>query len=80
MNKVITHDASILEDGQIQVRQITHIMENGKEIAKNFHRYVVDVGDTVSNEPQLIQDIAKDMHTPARIAARKKYLDSNKKE
>jgi hypothetical protein len=68
--KEITYDGSFLEDGQIQVREITRLMEDGVELSKQYHRHVVDVGDDVSGEDQMIQDIAAGLHTPARIAAR----------
>lgn len=40
--KKITFDHQILEDGQIQVRRITRIMEDDKEISKIYHRHVVE--------------------------------------
>lgn len=40
--KKITYDHQILEDGQIQVRRITRIMEDDKEISKIYHRHCVD--------------------------------------
>ena len=70
LTKEITHDGQVLEDGQIQVRRITRIMEDGVQLSKTYHRHVVDVGDDVTNEPQIIKDIAQNLHTPERIAAR----------
>ena len=40
------------------------------QISKKYHLHVVDVGDKVSKEPQIVKDIAQALHTPARIAAR----------
>tara|TARA_R110000744_G_scaffold310926_5_gene418528 strand:+ start:552 stop:806 length:255 start_codon:yes stop_codon:yes gene_type:complete len=59
-----------LEDGQIQVKTRTVILEDGAEISSSNHRHVVDVGDDVSGEAQMIQDIAGSVHTPARANAR----------
>ena len=59
-----------LEDGQIQVKTRTVILEDGVEISSANHRHVVDVGDDVSGEDQSIQDIAAGLHTPARVSAR----------
>lgn len=63
-------DAQVLADGQIQVRTTNIIKEDGVEIARNYHRKVIDVGDDVSGEDSLVQDIASSVHTPARINAR----------
>lgn len=70
ITKEISHDCQVLEDGQLQVRQITRIMEDGVELSKQYHRHVVDVGDDVTNESQLVKDIAQGVHTPARVSAR----------
>ncbi len=74
ITKVVTHDCSVLEDGQIQVREITRIMEDGKELSKTFHRHVVDVGGDCSGECELVSSIAAAVHTPERIEKRKKFL------
>lgn len=70
LEKVVTHDGSFLESGVIQVRQITRIMDDGVEISKTFHRHVFDLDDDVTQEAQIVQDVASGLHTPARIAAR----------
>jgi len=68
--KKISYAGEFLEDGQIRVKEITRLMENGVELSKNYHRHVVDVGDDVTNESQIVKDIASGLHTPARKAAR----------
>ena len=60
-----------LEDGQIEVKAEVVILEDGIEISRSKpHRHLVDVGDDVSGEDQVIQDMASGLHTPARVAAR----------
>lgn len=71
LEKRVTHDCSVLEDGQIQVREIARIFEDGVFTGhKTYHRHVVDVGDDVSGEPQIIQDVVQNLHTPARVSSR----------
>lgn len=70
ITKEIKTTCEVLEDGQIQVKNRTVIYEDGIEISSTNHRHVVDVGDNVDNEPQLVQDVAALIHTPARLAAR----------
>ena len=73
LEKVITHDCQVLEDGQIQARTITRVMEDGVELSKTYHRKVIDVGDDVTNEPEMWKSIAQVVHTPTRVAARQAF-------
>lgn len=57
-------------DGQIEVLTKTWILRDGERISSTNHRHVVDVGDDVTNEDILIRDVAQNLHTPARVAAR----------
>ena len=57
-------------DGQIEVLTKTWILRDGERISSTNHRHVLDVGDDVSNEDPLIQDVAQNMHTTARINTR----------
>jgi hypothetical protein len=70
LTKEVKYSGEFLEDGQIQVKARTIILEDGVEINSTFHSYIVDVGDDVSNEDVMIQDIASGLHTQARIDAR----------
>ena len=70
LTKETETQTTVLPDGQLQVRTATIIMEDGVELSKSYHRKVIDVGEDVTGEDQIVQDIASNMHTPARIAAR----------
>ncbi len=59
----------VIENGSIQVRTKTAIMEDGKQISSNFHRHVVVPGADVSAEDAKVQAIATAVHTPEVIAA-----------
>ncbi len=48
----------ILENGVIQIREITRIIEDGVIISRTFHRYVLAPGVDISSEPQKIKDLA----------------------
>jgi hypothetical protein len=74
LEKVVTHDCQVLEDGQIQARTITRIMEDGVELSKSYHRKVIDVGADVTNETDMWKSVAQAVHTPARIAARVAFI------
>ena len=64
LTKQISYDHSITELFQVQVRQITRIMENGKELSRIYHRHVICPGDDYSKEDEITKVIAKAIHTP----------------
>ena len=64
----------ILENGVLQVRQVTRIMEDGKELSSSYHRWSFAPGDDVSDQPANVQAIAAAAWTPAVIAAYKSTL------
>jgi hypothetical protein len=59
----------IVENGCIQVRTCTRIMEDGKSISESLHRHVIAPGDNYSNEDTKVQTICAAVHTPEIIAA-----------
>jgi hypothetical protein len=59
----------VVENGSIQVRTKTVVMEDGKQISESFHRHAVAPGADVSAEDAKVQAIAASIHTPEVIAA-----------
>ena len=59
----------VVENGSVQVRTKTAIMEDGKQISGNFHRHVVAPGDDYSGESDRVKAICAATHTPEVIAA-----------
>ena len=58
-----------VENGCVQVRTCTRIIEDGKQISGTFHRHVVAPGDDYSAEDAKVQAICAAVHTPEVIAA-----------
>jgi archaellum component FlaF (FlaF/FlaG flagellin family) len=72
LEKVISVDRiEVVENGSVQVRTKTAIMEDGKQISGNFHRHVVAPGDDYSGEDARVQAICAATHTAEVIAAYK---------
>jgi len=72
LEKVISVDLiEVVENGILQVRTKTAIMEDGKQISGQFHRHVVAPGDDYSAEDTRVKAICAAMHTPQVIAAYK---------
>lgn len=59
----------VVENGCVQVRTKTAIMEDGKQISGTFHRHVVAPGDDYSGEDAKVQAVCAAVHTPEVIAA-----------
>jgi hypothetical protein len=60
-----------IENGCVQVRTCTRIMEDGKQISNTFHRHVVAPGDDYSAEDAKVQAICAAVHTPEVVTAYK---------
>ena len=61
----------VLENGTVQVRTKTAIMEGGVQISGSFHRHVVAPGDDYSKQDARVQAICKATHTAAVVTAYK---------
>jgi hypothetical protein len=70
LGKIIVVDRiEVLEDGSVQVRTKTAIMEDGKQISGTYHRHVVAPGDDYSAEDARVQAICAATHTADVVAA-----------
>jgi len=59
----------VVENGSVQVRTKTAIMEDGKQISGTYSRHVVVPGANYSGEDARVQAICAAMHTSDVIAA-----------
>ena len=78
LEKLVTFDQQIMEDGQINVRKITRIFEDGKELSKSYHRHVVTPLDDVESEDDRTKLIAGAIYTPEFVKAYKKIKEQEK--
>ena len=69
--KVVADLIEVVENGSVQVRTKTAILEDGVEISSKFHRHVVAPGDDYSAEDAKVQAICKATHTKEVVAAYK---------
>lgn len=61
----------VLENGCVQVRTKTAIMEDGQQISASFHRHVVAPGNDYAAEDARVKAICKATHTAAVVSAYK---------
>ena len=64
-----------IQNGSVQVRTKTAILEDGKEISSTFHRHVVVPGDDYSAEDARVKAICSVIHTQSVVDAYKATLD-----
>ena len=70
LEKVVSVDLiEVVENGCIQVRTKTAIIEDGKQISGSFNRHVVAPGDDYSAEDARVKAICALTHTDEVIAA-----------
>ena len=66
-----TVEIIVLPDGQVQLKVATRYLEGGKVMMERHDFRMIDCGDDVSTEDQLIKDIVNgNLHTASRIASR----------
>ena len=80
LEKIVSVDLiEVVENGAVQVRTKTAIMEDGKQISGTFHRHVVAPGDDYSAEDARVKAICKATHTAAVVTAYKAAQEATAK-
>lgn len=67
--EVLVDQIEVVENGSVQVRTATKLIEDGVVIGKSFHRHVVIPGADYSGEDARVQAICAATHTPEVISA-----------
>jgi hypothetical protein len=68
----------VVENGTIQVREVTRIMKDGEELAHTYHRWLFAPASDISSMPANVQAIAQIIWTPEVIAAYEAQQEANK--
>ena len=69
-----------LENGCVQVRTATRILDNGVVVSSSFHRHVVVPGDDYSQEDDRVKAICAVVQTPEVVAQYQAMLEAQKAE
>ena len=72
--EVVIDKVEILEHGQVQVRQVTRILEDGVELSHSYHRHVLAPGDVLTAQDARVQAVARAVWTPDVVTAYKALL------
>jgi hypothetical protein len=68
----------VVENGCVQVRTATRIMEDGKQISGTYHRHVIAPGDDYSHETNRVKAICAATHTADVVDNYKAAQEANK--
>ena len=66
--KVVVGKIEVLEDGQIQLRTDTVILEGDVEISRLYHRGVLEPGQSITDQDARVQAIGQVVWTPEVVA------------
>jgi len=69
--QIVVDLIEVVENGCVQVRTKTAIMEDGEQISGSFHRHVVVPGANYGAEDARVQAVCAATHTDEVIAAYK---------
>jgi hypothetical protein len=67
--QTVVDKIEVIENGCVQVRTATRIVEDGNVISTSYHRHVVAPGDDYSQEDARVQAICAATHTTEVVAA-----------
>jgi hypothetical protein len=59
----------VTENGVVQVRQATRIMEDGQQLSQSYHRWTIAPGQDYSDQDSKVRAICEVTHTEAVIEA-----------
>ena len=57
----------IVENGTIQVRQTTKIIEDGNELSQSYHRWTIAPGQDYSDQPDNVKAICVIIISPVNL-------------
>ena len=67
--EVVIDKIEVVENGIIQVRRVTRIMEDGQQLSSSYHRWSLTPGQDVTDQPANVQAIAAAAWTTEVVAA-----------
>ena len=76
--QIVVDRIEIVENGCVQIRTKTAILEDGQQLNAVFHRHVVAPGDDYSQEDDRVKAICQITHTPEVVAAYKAMMEASK--
>jgi hypothetical protein len=76
--ETVVDQITVVENGTVQYREATRIMEDGTQLSQTYHRTSLTPGQDIAGQPQKVQDICNAAWTPEVIAAYEAQQAANK--
>lgn len=67
--EVVIDKVEVVENGIVQVRQVTRIMEDGNQLSSSYHRWTLTPGQDVSDQESKVQAVCNAVWTSEIISA-----------
>jgi len=67
--EVLIDKIEVTENGVVQVRQATRIIEDGQQLSQSYHRWTIAPGQDYSDQDAKVKAICDAAHTEAVIEA-----------
>lgn len=80
LTKDIEHQIEITAEDIVQVRETTIIKEDGVELARTHHRYVITPDEDSTTQPEKIKNVCSVVHTPEVVNTYKAKKKAEEKE
>ena len=74
--ETVVDKIEVTENGTVQVRTATRIIEDGVQLSQSYHRHVVVPGADYSTEDARVQAICAATHTAEVIAAHQAAIEA----
>lgn len=78
LKEVVIDKIEVVENGTVQVRQATRIVEDGVQLSQSYHRWSLQPGQDVSDQPANVQAICAAAWTSEVIAAYQAQIEANR--
>tara|TARA_R110000744_G_scaffold243732_1_gene360675 strand:- start:225 stop:473 length:249 start_codon:yes stop_codon:yes gene_type:complete len=72
--ETVVDKIEVLELGQVHVRTVTRVLEDGAEISSSFHRHVLSPADNLTAQDTKVAAIATATWTPEVVTAYKEMI------
>ena len=76
--QTVVDKTEVVENGCVQVRTATRIMEDGVQLSQSYHRHVVVPGADYSGEDARVQAICAATHTAEVVAAYQAAIEASR--
>jgi len=76
--EVVIDKVEVVENGIVQVRQVTRIVEDGNQLSSSYHRWTLTPGQDVTDQESKVQAVCNAVWTEEVIADYEAAVEASK--